>query len=150
MRNQLTNLLFGLLMLCALNSCNDCNNGVHLIPGFWGNWKLTKVVSPSKIMSNLSYKEYLKIGLATGPSRTAVTKEWLRRDSLLRDTVLVSADFWDVYSADCKNASVTVTYSNHLQRKYWLSNQEKLLEGTGYVSQIGDKSDTVRYYYQKQ
>lgn len=139
-----------MLTICTLSGCNDCHDGVHFVPGFWATWKLTKVVSPSKTASSLSYKEYLEIDLASGPSRTAVTRERLLRDSLSRDTVLVAANFWEVYGADCKSTSVTVTYGNRLQRKYWLSNQDKSLEATGYVSQIGDKSDTIRYYYQRQ
>lgn len=151
MRKQVKSLAALFLISALLDSCHDCKNGVVFVPDLWTTWKLTKIVSSSKTITNFPYQEYLKISLISDSHGNAVTQEKiLRSDLSTGDTVLIATNGWTGYGADCKNTSVSVLYDTHLQRKYWLTNRGGGLEATGYVNQIGDKSDTTKYFYQPQ
>ncbi len=145
-------LLFVIIcLLTTLDSCNKCSmdSGGIFFQQLWRTWKLVKVVYPSKTQTIFPYIEMLKIGLSDDGHGNAITKEIIVRTSPpTKDSVHIGTNEWRGFGENCSNTTVSVMYSNGLQRKYFLSNRGEAVEATEYTNQIGGSSDTIRYFYE--
>lgn len=135
------------VLLVLDSSCNKCNRltggSEPLLGAFLGKWSLREIKN-------------IKTGKVTPISGESLVLEpsggssWYS-EKILRGGTQVESKSWDSYSEDCRESSISVSFKDKLQRKYWRDPKppvKSIMEATGYVKQIGGVEDTLRYYYE--
>ncbi|KQS28083.1 hypothetical protein [Dyadobacter sp. Leaf189] len=136
-----------LCLICACDRDDGWDAGVPFESRLFVNWKLEKVVMPTRVLSGtqIGFTEIMNI----------TNKDGYNIEEIFRNDTLFTTYFWrrdPPPIAKTKQQTVLITYRYGLKRFYKLYStvgQPSTLEATDYLPELGGDADTVKFYYKQ-